>query len=319
MGPEPDPGSGATSVGAVASRRMGNDAGRDPSFWRRVLPRTMVGFAVLLFFMSIAAAFSGAALFAYYRFELDDTKARIADVESTIADDVEASEQVIDSREDEAIAEIEAVLGELEQFAASGQTLEELADSVRDSVFLVSTLDRDGQPSVGTAFVLFSDSERSYLLTSHSTIAAATVEPGPDITVRGQGGDIAATLTSWDPERDLALLVAEDAPNLPAIEVGDPSSVDEGDRLFAVSALGSDGTSVVQGVVADVAADGIQHDVPVGVQFRGGPMLDADGKLVAIASRNYAPLPFAPEAVFFGIPIREACAEVVTCPTSLVG
>ena len=298
---------------------MTNGAERDTSFWRRVLPETILGFATLLFFMAIAAAFSGAALFAYYRFELDDTKARIADIQSTIAEDVEASEQVIDRREDEAIAEIESVLGELEQFAASGQTLDELAESVRESVFLVSTLDADGQPSVGTAFVLFSDSERSYLLTSYSTVAAATVEPGPSLTVRGQGGEIGITLASWDPERDLALLVAEDAPNLPAVEIGDPSSIEQGDRLFAVSGLGSDGTSVVQGVVADVAADGIQHDVPVGVQFRGGPLLDADGRLVAIASRNYAPLPFRPDAVFFGIPVREACAEVVQCPTSLGG
>jgi hypothetical protein len=68
-----------------------------------------------------------------------------------------------------------------------------------------------------------------------------------------------------------------------------------------------------------VAADGIQHDVPVGVQFRGGPMLDADGRLVAIASRAYAPLPFAPEAVFFGVPVRQACDELVQCPSSLTG
>ena len=289
------------------------------TFWGQILPNSILGFATLLFFMSIAAAFSGAALFAFYRFELDDTKERIAQVESKIAEDVEASEQVIEAREEEALAEIEALLAELEQFAASGQTIDELVEGVKDSVYLVTTRDVNGQPSVATAFVLFSDSERSYLLTSFKAIEAATVEPGPAVEVRGGAGQLGVELASWDPERDLALLVAEENPNLPAIEVAEPSSVGTGDRLFAVSALGGQGASIVQGVVADTSADGIQHDVPVGIQFRGGPMLDSSGKLVAISSRDYAPLPFAPEAVFFGIPVRKACEEVVQCPTSLGG
>lgn len=289
------------------------------SFWQRIVPDSILGLAALLFFMSIAAAFSGAALFAYYRFELDDTRERVADVESVIADDVEASEQVIDRKTDEAVAEIDNVLAELEQFAASSQSIDELRDQVADSVYLVTTLDEDGQPSVGTAFVLFSDSERSFLLASFTTVAAATVEPGPEVRVRGEGGDLAVTLNTWDPARDLALLVAENDPNLPAIEVADPSSVTTGDRLFAISGLGAGGASVVQGTVADTAQNGIQHDVPIGVQFQGGPLLDIAGQLVAISSRTYAPLGFVPDTVFFGVPVREACVEVVQCPTSLVG
>ena len=313
--PEPDTG----------PRGPGQPEPEDPelperdSFWQRIVPDTILGLATLLFFMSIAAAFSGAALFAYYRFELDDTRERVADVESVIADDVEASEQVIDQRTDEAVAEIDNVLAELEQFAASSQSIDELRDEVADSVYLVTTLDENGQPSVGTAFVLFSDSERSFLLTSYTTVRAATVDPGPEVRVGGDGGDLAVSLSSWDPARDLALLVAEEAPNLPAIEVADPSSVSTGARLFAISGLGAGGASIVQGTVADTAQNGIQHDVPIGVQFQGGPLLNTSGELVAISSRTYAPLDFVPDTVYFGVPVREACAEVVQCPTALVG
>lgn len=288
-------------------------------FWRQVVPDTILGLATLLFFMAIAAAFSGAALFAYYRFELDDTQERVAKVESSIADQVESSQQILDQRTEEAVSEIDDLLAELEQFAASGQTLEELRDDVADSVYLVTTLDENGQPSVGTAFVLFSDSERSFLLTSYTTVRAATMTPGPELRVNGAGGELAVELNNWDPARDLALLIAEDAPNLPAIELADASSVATGDRLFAVSALGTGGASIVQGTVADVAQNGIQHDVPIGVQFQGGPLLDTDGKLVGISSRAYAPLNFDPDTVFFGVPLREACAEVVQCPDSLAG
>ncbi|WP_436794579.1 S1 family peptidase [Actinospongicola halichondriae] len=248
------------------------------SFWKRILPRTILGLASLLFFMSIAAAFSGAALFAYYRFELDETRQRVVEVESSIADQVEAGQQIIDADTAEATTEIEALLDELEQFAASGQTLDELLDGVRESVYLVSTLDENGQASVGTAFVLFSDSERSFLLTSYTTVRAATADPGPGVTVRRDGEEIGVQLSSWDPGRDLALLVAEDAPNLPPVKIADPSSVTSGDRAFAVSGLGSGGASIVQGTLVDVAANAITHDVPIGPQFQGGPMLNSNGR-----------------------------------------
>ena len=32
------------------------------------------------------------------------------------------------------------------------------------------------------------------------------------------------------------------------------------------------------------------------------------------SSRAYSPLGFAPEAVFFGVPIRKSCGEVIRCP-----
>lgn len=291
------------------------------SFWTRILPQSAIGMAVLLFFMSIASAFSGAALFAYYRFELDDAKERVTQVEASIADQVTSAEQIISDDTDAAIDQIESLLGELEQFAAGGQTIQELVDGVKDSVYVVITRDENGVPSVGTAFVLFSDSERSFLLTSYTTIAAATVSPGPGLTVRkgADGAELGVELNNWDESRDLALLIAEDAPNLPAIELASASSITTGDRVFPVSGLAAAGAAITQGFVADTSANVIQHDAPVGAHFQGGPLLNSRGQLVGVASRTYAPLGFEPEGVYFGIPIREACAEVVQCPTSLGG
>ena len=241
----------------------------------------------------------------------------MAQLEGEIADDLEFAEQAIDQRTDEATAEIDGLLQELEQFSASGQTVDELLENVGPSVFLVTSIDEAGQPSVGTAFVLFSDSERSFLLTSYATIRAATVEPGPGIEVSQGGNVLDVQLTSWDAGRDLALLIAEESPNLPAVKVADPASVGAGDRMFAVSGLGSDGGALVQGVVSDVSATAIQHDAPIGPQFQGGPLLNSSGELVGIGSRTFAPLGFVPETVFFGIPVREACAELVQCPAEL--
>lgn len=316
------------SVPAMANDGVGPDTGSTMqetrtvgarSLWDRILPKTILGLAALLFFMSIASAFSGAALFAYYRFELDDTRDRIAQVETAVSDDLETAQQVLEEDTEAAKNEIQALLDELEQFAATGQTVESLLAGIKDSVLFVSTLDENGQPSVGTAFVLFSDSERSFLLTSYTTIRAATVSPGPDIRVRRGGEDVAVELNGWDEARDLALLIAEDAPNLPAVEVADTSSVSTGDRVFAISALGAAGGSIVQGFVADISARAVQHDAPVGAHFQGGPLINTRGELVAITSRRYAPLGFDPRDVFFAVPVGEACDQVVQCPDSLTG
>ena len=51
----------------------------------------------------------------------------------------------------------------------------------------------------GSAFVVFSDSQQSFLLTSFTTIKAATIEPAPAVTLRKQGqDDITAKLITWD-------------------------------------------------------------------------------------------------------------------------
>jgi S1-C subfamily serine protease len=132
--------------------------------------------------------------------------------------------------------------------------------------------------------------------------------------VRKGDEELPVELTSWDPANDLALLTL-DRPNLPALKWAptDPP-LQIGDRVFVVSGLGAAGGSISQGFVADVSANGIQHDAPVGAAFQGGPLLSSNGEVLALASRAYAPLGFAPEAVFFGVPIRTSCAEVIRCP-----
>ena len=146
-------------------------------------------------------------------------------------------------------------LDELQKFAASGSTLTGLLQKAQPSVYFVTTVDQAGAPSVGSAFVVFSDSQQSFLLTSFTTIQAATQQPAPKITLRKQGqDDIDATLFTWDQGHDLALLSVNRA-NLPALNwIAADAPPKIGDRLFAISGLGSTGASITQGFVADVSA-----------------------------------------------------------------
>jgi S1-C subfamily serine protease len=299
-----------------AAGAAGHDRFRDDpvAFLKRMLPTTALGLAGLLFCMSIASAFTGAVLYAFYEYRLGKTEDRVDAFEASFEDRVDEAIGRIDTERDTAVGAVQSQLDDLEKFAASGETLSTILEKAAPSVWFVSTLDEAGQPSVGSAFVVFSDGEQSFLLASFNTVRAATQKPAPAITVRKGDEELPVELTSWDAANDLALLTLN-RPNLPALTWAptDPP-LQIGDRVFVVSGLGASGGSISQGFVADVSANGIQHDSPVGAAFQGGPLLNSNGEVLALASRAYSPLGFAPEAVFFGVPIRTSCNEVIRCP-----
>jgi S1-C subfamily serine protease len=282
---------------------------------RRLVPRTALGLATLLFFMGIAAAFSGAVLYAYYENRQEQTVSKVDAFVGGFGDQLDAAKKEVQAEGDRVKQDVRNQLDELQKFAASGETLTGLLDKARPSVWFVSTLDQAGAPSVGSAFVVFSDSQSSFLLTSYATVQASTQQPGPAVTLRKPGeDDLTATVFTWDPGHDLALLSVPrpSLPALPWVSADAPSKI--GDRVFAISGLGSTGAAITQGFVADVSADGLQHDAPVGAQFQGGPLLNSDGEVVAVASRTYSPLGFQPEAVYFAPLIRLSCTSVLKCP-----
>jgi S1-C subfamily serine protease len=291
------------------------DDGRELPKWAgRLLPRSVLGLAGLLLAASIGAAFSGAVLYAYYDYRLDRTDSRAEEYASTFADRLQDALDTIDVEREEAKAEVRAELEPLQQVAAGGETIARLLEDVAPSVWFVSTLAEDGSPSVGTAFVVFSDPNQSFLLTSYTTVRASTAAPGPGVSLRKGDESLDADLVTWDEQRDLAL-VSVDRGDLPRLAwaTGDPPAA-VGERIFAVSGLGSAGGSVSQGLIADVSAAGVQHDAAVGTHFQGAPLVNSNGEVVAVASRTFSPLGFSPEAVFFAPMVDTACEQVVRCP-----
>lgn len=303
---------------AATQRGGGRGSRPEEGFLQRRLPRTILGLATLLFFMGLAAALTGAILYAYYESRLETTERALDEFIDSYTDEFDAARTELQAERDEALRQIDDTLDELDQFAAGGETLSALLDGAAPSVFFVETLDDTGAPSVGSAFVVFADGEQSFLLTDLAVVRAATAQPGPSITLRKGDQAVDAELFTWDDAAGLALLRVG-VPQLPALPfVDDPSSVQPGDRVFVISGLGSRGASISQGTVADAAGNAIQHDAGVGAAHRGGPLLDADGAVIGVASRTYAPLGFDPLAVFFAPPIRVACDTVIRCPDGAV-
>ena len=279
----------------------------------RIIPRSVLGLSTLILFTALGAAFSGAVLYSYYQYKLDQNSDRIEEATLDATRAFRNSKAIIDGETEEAKNQIREQLGPVQQLVASEQTLKKLIDRVGPSTWFVQTMDENGAPSVGSAFVVAADGDQSFLLTSYATVRAATRAPGPEINVRKGEETVKATLRTWQEERDLALLVVP-KPNLPKLEWAEASSVKLGQRVFAVSGMGGAGSSITQGYVSDVFAEGYGHSAAVGSAYRGGPVINSDAAVVGLASKDYGPLGFHPGDVTYAVPIRKACDRVLRCP-----
>ena len=288
--------------------------------WReRFLPTTVVGMTTLILAFSVGAAFSGTVLYSFYEYRLSRNEERVGSFVKGFDQRFKTATKTIEAERENAKAEIERTLEPLRRIRAEGETLDALSKKLQPSLYFVRTLDEGGQPSVGSAFVVASDADESLLVASYTTVRAAVRQPGPPVFVRKGSTEMRATVWTWEESKDLALLVVAKgsipklsfAPRDPPLRIGE--------RVFAASGLGAGGSAVSQGFVADVSSAAIQHDAAVGPAFQGGPLVNSKGELLGVASRSFAPLGFASDAVFFGIPIRGICTRVVKCPDGEVG
>lgn len=281
-----------------------------------LVPRTAIGLASVLLAAAVGAALSGVCLYAYYEHRLDQNETFTRQFAADFGRTYENATKNIDADGQNARAQIQRELEPLRQLAAGGDVLTSLQKNVGPSVWFIQTQDAQGQPSVGSAFVAASDNNQTLLVTSYTTVAASARAPGPAITATHGGDQVKATLWTWQPERDLALLIIP-KPNQPRLVFAPqnpPLAI--GQRLFALSGLGGSGTAITQGFVADVSANAIQHDVPIGQAFQGAPLVDDQSHVVGVASRTFAPLGFPSDTVWFGVPGRAVCEKVLKCPNN---
>ncbi len=256
-------------------------------FGQRLLPKSVVGVVVLMLAAAIGFAFGGTVLYAYYQYKTDKIEKKVNSFVNGFEDRYNKAVADIDKEKEDAKAEVRKEIEPIKELRASGATLKSLVDKVKDSIYLVDTQDEFGRAQVGSAFVVTSDAEKSYLVTSLSVVRAATRKPGPAITVRKGDERTDATLWTWHEERDLALLIVN---------------------------KGSLGGSITQGFVADVSASGIEHDAAVTGPFAGGPILNSKGEVLGIGTPGYMPLGFTSDRVTFAPYIRAACEKILKCP-----
>ncbi len=314
--------SAASEPAGGASRRQRRSEWRRAEQARRYAARRSVRFPIftrsvllwLLIFALTGLAFgaSGAFWWANFNSQVSQLRSDTQDFEARS----QSAASSIDAQRKKALAQIAAAAAPLSGIEAQTQ-VPQLAASFSPSVYAVNTLDNTGKPSVGTAFAVQSGNGTSLMVTSYTTVAAAAVAPGPPITLVKGSAQLTATLVSWDPAHDLALLsVPKDG--IPVLGwASDPAqSKLLGSVVFAISGTGGAGAALSPGTVIDQSTAGFRSTVALGTDFQGAPIINVDGKVVGVASLTFNPLGYDPGAVRWAPPVSAACDHVLTCGTA---
>ena len=173
----------------------------------RILPRTVIGIATMLLFFGLGIGVAGAILYAYYDWRLSENEQRVGELSASLEDRLLQANEELDLSGANAIQAIRREARPLRALLEEERVVGNLTGRLDGSVWFVETLDENGAPAVGSAFVAASDDTQSLLVTSFGAVAAATTQPAPTISVRSGDETLEATLYNWDPEHDLALLV----------------------------------------------------------------------------------------------------------------
>ena len=307
-------GNGSTATAAETARRERPPRPPRTPLYQRVLPRTVLGTTALILSFAVGAGLSGVVLYSYYQYRLDQTNQRVNAVVNGYQKKFDNAEADLNATAQQAESQIQSRLAPIENLQGSPTALAALIKKLAPSMFFVHTLDANGSASVGSAFVITSNATQSLLLTSYTTIAAATHAPAPAVFVRQGSQDTKVTVRAWDAANDLALIVLPGG-NLPALKPAPASPAPQvGERVYAISGLGSSGAAISEGAISDASGSGLADTAEIGPQFQGGPIVNAAGQVLAVASRTFSPLGFAPKSVYYAPYLQAACSKVLTCP-----
>jgi serine protease Do len=175
--------------------------------------------------------------------------------------------------------------------------------------------------SVGTGFII---NKNGYLLTNYHVI-----ERTEEIRVKvADGRDFLAQVVGADEKTDVALLKIEVPQPLPVAPLGDSDRLRVGEWVIAIgNPYGEFERSVTAGIISavgrnnvkptgkeDLYANFIQTDAAINLGNSGGPLINASGEVIGIASAIYR-RPGTPDFhdaqnISFAIPINMAKALV---------
>ena len=178
---------------------------------------------------------------------------------------------------------------------------------VEPSVLTVET-----SAGLGSAWVAHADARGSDLVTNFHVIADAW--NAGDTTVDVKQGDltIKGVITKVDRNNDLAVVhVAQRLVPLPAAAF----RPELGSMVMAVgSPLGLSGSvsiGVVSGYRSIDGSDWLQFSAPISPGNSGGPVVDGQGRVVAVAAAKFEGT--GVEALSLAIPVQTVCTVLVIC------
>ena len=196
-------------------------------------------------------------------------------------------------------------------------SIQDVYEKVNPSTVLV-VADKGEQASIGTGVIMTAD---GYIITN-----AHVISGGKDCWIAlDTGYTYDAKLVGYSKERELAVLKAVDAADLPAASFGDSDLCRVGDTVYAIgNPLGVElrGTltdGIISAINRDVQVDGrvmtlLQTTAALNNGNSGGPLINEYGQVVGIntlkMSGNGSEMEATVEGLGFAVPISDACFVV---------
>jgi putative serine protease PepD len=218
--------------------------------------------------------------------------------------------RVQESAQQRTIAELEKRLAAVEANQAVDVDWRKTAATVQLSVVTI-----DAGDELGSAWVARSGPSGSDLVTNFHVVETEWKSGDSHVDVRRGDGTLAGVIVRVDPTDDLAIVHVGE--RLPALDTA-TARPQVGTTVMAVgSPLGLSGTisvGVVSGYRSLDGSDYVQFSAPISPGNSGGPVVDGQGHVVAIASAKL--VGEGVEALSLGIPVQVACAGLVVCAVS---
>jgi S1-C subfamily serine protease len=186
--------------------------------------------------------------------------------------------------------------------------IQAILDAILPATVAISASSSQGE-AAGSGFVVTSD---GYVVTNAHVVSGADSAQ----VVFTDGNEFSADVVGTDTAADIAVLKIE-GENLPTAQLGNSDDVIVGDAVVAVgNALALDGgpsvtTGIVSGLDRDLSAQGggtlvdvLQTDAAISPGNSGGPLVDAQGRVIGINTAIADPT--TAENIGFVIPISHA-------------
>ena len=180
--------------------------------------------------------------------------------------------------------------------------------------------------SLGSGVVV---SEDGFILTNLHVVDTLFDAFDAQVTLN-DGRKISAMVVAWDEKSDLAVLHIN-MDNLTPIQIGDETSLEVGDIVFAIGYPRNIGQSVSQGIISALTENSentpgiIQTDAAINPGNSGGALINSRGELVGINSSifsesgNFEGIGFATPSSYAIAAFQEMANQAVEANTGYLG